>query len=80
MDEPVPRLGRTDTLPWDCSLTSAFVFTMIKGCLRYLLQPVTVKASLAAQQEGLGVIVHSEMVAVALSRKQVGIPNYLFIL
>ena len=71
LDEPVPRLGRTDTLPWDCSLTSAFVFTMVESSQHYLLQPVSVKASLAAQQEGLGITVHSEMVALALSKKQV---------
>ena len=71
LDEPVPRLGRSDTLPWDCSLTDACVFTTSLDCLRYLLEPLTVKASLAAQQEGLGVTIHSETVALALSKKQV---------
>ena len=71
LDEPVPMLGRTDTLPWDCSLTNASLLTVSCHSPRYLLEPLAMKATLAAQQEGLGVTVHLETMVLSLSRKQV---------
>ena len=71
LDEPVPRHARADTLPWDCSMTDASFITVTTRCPRYLLEPLAGKASLAAQQEGVGLTVHSESIVVALSRKQV---------
>ena len=29
LDEPVPRLSRMDTLPWDCSLSNAAILTLL---------------------------------------------------
>lgn len=71
LDEPVPKFSCTDTLPWDCSFASAAIFTVLGRSARYLLEPLTLKTSLAAQHEGLGVTVTSDLLALSLSKKQV---------
>ena len=71
LDEPVPKESQVDTLPWDCSFTHASLFTVIRQKARYLVEPVVVKATLAPQQEGCGVTVHVDTLALVISRKQV---------
>ena len=71
LDEPVPRHSRVDTLPWDCSLSDMAVFTNINHKIHSVLDPLVVKTTLASQQEGIGVTVHSDTVALSLSKKQV---------
>ncbi len=77
LDEPVPRLSRADTLPWDCSMSDAAVLTLIpggmagEGHVHHVLSPLVVRATLAAQQEGVAMTLHSDTVELALSRKQV---------
>lgn len=39
--------------------------------MEYVVEPVVAKTTLAAQQEGVGVTIHSDVVALSLSRKQV---------
>jgi vacuolar protein sorting-associated protein 13B len=73
LDEPVPRNSRPDTLPWDCTLSQLSLFTIAGRRAHYLLEPATVKASLAAQQEGTGVTVHVDTLALSVSESQVGI-------
>lgn len=68
----VERDGRPDSLPWDCGLASLAVFTVTRNqAYHYLLEPLIVKATLAPQQEGSGITVHSDTVTVALSKEQV---------
>ena len=71
LDEPVPRNSRRDTLPWDCTLSQCTLLTIARHRAYYLLEPTTVKASLAAQQEGTGVTVHVDTLALSFSEKQV---------
>ncbi len=71
LDKPVPRRGSLDTLPWDCSLRELSLFTVARGRGRYLLEPVGLKATLAAQQGGRAITVHCEALALALSQTQV---------
>lgn len=73
LDEPVPRQLKTDTLPWDCSLTDMAVFTVSGPHVRHMLEPVGMKMTLATQQEGIGITVHSDTVALSVSKKQVWI-------
>ncbi len=77
LEEPVPRMGRSDTLPWDCHLAEACVHTVGVAWHRCVLHPLSIKSSLAAQQEGLAVTVHLETVAMSLSRKQVCVCMYM---
>ena len=79
LDEPVPMEGSMDTFPWDCTLDRLSLFTVIRGRARYLLQPLTVKATLALQQEGTGMTVHTDSVVLAVSRKQVHVASYMCI-
>ncbi len=67
----VERDGRPDSLPWDCGLASLAVFTVMNEQSHYLLEPLAVKATLAPQQEGSGITVHSNTVTMALSKEQV---------
>lgn len=39
--------------------------------MEYVVERVTAKTTLAAQQEGVGVTIHSDTVAISLSKKQV---------
>jgi len=71
LDEPVPREGSRGTLPWDCTLGQLSVFTVANRKAYYIVEPTAIKATLAAQQEGMGITVHTETVALALSQKQV---------
>ena len=71
LDEPVPRHLRADTLPWDCSLSNSSVVTIMDGGVHYVLHPLALKSTLASQQEGIALTVHSEVVTLSLSRKQV---------
>lgn len=71
LDEPVPREGSRGTLPWDCTLGQLSVFTVANRKAYYIVEPTAIKATLAAQQEGVGITVHTETVALALSQKQV---------
>lgn len=71
LDEPVPRLSKADTLPWDCSLQDLALFTVCGSGVRHMLQPLALRMTLASQQEGLGITVHSDMLALSLSKKQV---------
>ena len=71
LDEPVPKETQVDTLPWDCSLSQASLFTVVSQKARYLVEPVVVKATLAPQQEGTGITVHVDTLSLAVSRKQV---------
>ena len=71
LDEPVPREGSRDTFPWDCTLRQLSLFTVANHKAYYIIEPTAVKATLAAQQEGVGITVHTETVALALSQKQV---------
>ena len=75
ISEVVERAGRPDSLPWDCGLASFTVFSVMDGQAHYLLDPLSVKATLAPQQEGSGVTVHSDTVTMSLSVKQVR--NYI---
>ncbi len=68
----IERDGRPDSLPWDCGLASLAVFTVMRNqANHYLLEPLAVKATLAPQQEGSGITIHSDTVSVALSKEQV---------
>ena len=71
LDEPVPRESQVDTLPWDCSLEEMSMFTIIDQKARYLVEPLAVKATLAPQQEGSGITIHTDTLALAISKKQV---------
>lgn len=71
LDEPVPRDSLTDTFPWDCTLRQLTVLTVIGHQAYYILEPLTVKATLASQQEGTGVTVHADSLGVSVSKKQV---------
>ena len=71
LDEPVPKEAQVDTLPWDCSLSQASLFTVVSQKARYLVEPVVVKATLAPQQEGTGITVHVDTLSLAVSKKQV---------
>lgn len=71
LDEPVPREGKRDTLPWDCTLSQLSLFTVANCKALYVIEPTVVKATLAAQQEGVGITAHTEKIALALSEKQV---------
>ena len=71
LDEPVPRESKRDTLPWDCTLSQLSLFTVANCKALYVIEPTVVKATLAAQQEGVGITAHTEKIALALSQKQV---------
>ena len=71
LDEPVKKDSRVDTLPWDCTLAQFSLFTLVGGQARHILEPLTVKATLAPQQEGSGVTIHTDNVTMSLSKKQV---------
>ena len=71
LDEPVPRQLKADTLPWDCSLTDMAIFTASGPHVRHMLEPVGMKVTFAAQQEGIGVTVDADTVALSVSKKQV---------
>ena len=75
LDEPVPREGKRDTLPWDCSLSQLSLFTVANCKALYVIEPTAVKATLAAQQEGVGITAHTEKIALALSQKQVHVSS-----
>ncbi len=72
--------SRPDSLPWDCGLASLAVFTVMKNqAYHYLLEPLVVKATLAPQQEGSGITIHSHTVTVSLSKEQVFISFFVFV-
>ena len=72
LEEPVPRLSRANTLPWDCTLSGLSAFTFSGAAhMDYVVEPVVIKTTLAAQREGVGVTIHSDLVAISLSKKQV---------
>lgn len=71
LDEPIKKDSRADTLPWDCTLAQFSLFTVVGSQARHILEPLTVKATLATQQEGCGVTIHTDNVAMSLSKKQV---------
>ena len=61
------------TLPWDCTLHHASLIALHRAgsTPHYILEPLSVAVSLADQQGGTGVTVHTDSVAVALSKKDV---------
>ena len=71
LDEPAPKLSRADTLPWDCCLSNFSGFTVIGGRVEGVVERVMVKTSIATQQEGLGVTVHTDTVTLSVSQRQV---------
>ena len=80
LDEPVPREGKRDTLPWDCTLSQLSLFTVANCKALYVIEPTVVKATLAAQQEGVGITAHTETIALAMSQKQVHVHMKLHLL
>ena len=80
LDEPVPREGKRDTLPWDCTLSQLSLFTVANCKALYVIEPTVVKATLAAQQEGVGITAHTETIALAVSQKQVHVHMKLHLL
>lgn len=77
LEEPVPRFSRTNTLPWDCTLSGLSAFTFAGAHVDYVVEPVVIKTTLAAQQEGVGVTIHSDLVAISLSKEQVHVCIYV---
>ena len=71
LDEPVPRDSSMSTLPWDCTLHHGSVMVLHGGSVRYLLEPFTVQTTLAMQQEGTGITIHTETLALSLSQQLV---------
>ena len=72
LEEPVPRASSTSTFPWDCTLRHTSIIAFREDTTPfYILEPLSVAISLADQQGGTGVTVHTDLVAVSLSKKEV---------
>lgn len=71
LDEPVPKNSRKDTFPWDCILSQLSLFTIANHRAYYILEPTAVKVALASQQDGTGITIHADTIAISVSEKQV---------
>lgn len=71
LEEPVPKSTSTSTLPWNCTLHHACLMTVHCGTACYVVEPLTVQATLADQQGGTGVTLHTDTLALTLSTEEV---------
>ena len=72
LEEPVPRASTTSTLPWDCTLHRGSLIALNgASTAQYIVEPLSVTVSLADQQGGTGVTIHTDSIAVSLSKTEV---------
>ena len=72
LEEPVPRASSTNTLPWNCTLCDGSIIALHgASTARYIIEPLSVTISVADQQGGTGVTIHTDLVALSLSKIEV---------